>query len=490
MENIHQTTLVQKSSVLMLVILGVSFCVAEDVESAKRDVAASIDTKTDFYSGIARQIWNWAELAFLEEKSSALLQKTLKDEGFEIKAGIGGMPTAFVASYGSGKPVIGILAEFDALPGMSQKVSTKQESLVEGGNGHGCGHNLFGSGSTASAIAVKQWLVKSGTKGTVRLYGCPAEEAGGGKRFMVEAGVFDDADSILHWHPYDRNDASPYTTLAMSTARFKFHGKSAHAAGFPELGRSALDGVEAMDYMVNLMREHIPQESRIHYVITDGGKAPNVVPEYAEVYYFIRHPDLKTKDELCDRVAAAAEGAAIGTGTKVEYEIISGCPSILINDTLSGIVDKNLRIVGGVEYTAEEEKFAKKIHETLGANALEMGAEKVIEPYEHKKSPCSTDVGYVSMVAPTAQLVTATWVCGTPAHTWQAVSLNATSIAEKGMLNAAKTMAFTAIDLYLNPKIIKKAKEEFMQKRGTDEIYRPATKLKPQLDMYKAKEQK
>jgi aminobenzoyl-glutamate utilization protein B len=480
-------------SVLMFMLislfLGAGFCVGENIESTKQDVAKSIDAKADLYSKISRQIWDWAELAFLEEKSSSLLQKTLKDEGFTIEVGTGGMPTAFVASYGRGKPIIGILAEFDALPGMSQKVSTKHEPLVKGESGHGCGHNLFGTGSTAAAIAVKQWLVKSGTKGTVRLYGCPAEEAGGGKRFMVDAGVFDDVDAVLHWHPYDRNDGSPYTTLAMSSAMFKFYGKSAHAAGFPELGRSALDGVEAMDYMVNLMREHIPQESRIHYVITDGGKAPNVVPDYAEVYYFIRHPDLNIKNDLCHRVAAAAEGAAKGTGTKVEYEIISGCPSLLINDTLSRVVDKNLRIVGGVEYTAEEEKIAEEIHETLGENALARGAEKTIEPYGHKKSPCSTDVGYVSMVAPTAQLVTATWVSGTPAHTWQVVAVGATSIAEKGMINAAKTMAFTAIDLYFNPETVKKAKEEFIERRGTDDVYRPATKIEPPLDMYKPKEE-
>ncbi len=469
-------------------ILGTTFCAAEDIESAKQNVARSIDARFDFYSEISRQIWNWAELAFIEDKSSALLQKTLKDEGFEVETGVGGMPTAFVASYGSGKPVIGILAEFDALPGMSQKVSTKHEPLVEGGNGHGCGHNLFGTGSTAAAIAVKQWLVKSGTKGTVRLYGCPAEEAGGGKRFLTDAGVFDDVDAVLHWHPYDRNDASPYTTLAMSTARFKFHGKSAHAAGFPELGRSALDGVEAMDYMVNLMREHISQESRIHYVITDGGKAPNVVPDYAEVYYFIRHPDLNVLNDLCDRIAAAADGAAKGTGTTVEYEIISGCPSILINDVLSKVVDENLRIVGGIKYTPEEEKFAQAIHDTLGEDALPLGAEKIIEPYGHKKSPCSTDIGYVSMIAPSAQLVTATWVSGTPAHTWQAVAVGANSIAEKGMIVAAKTMALTAIDLYSNPETVKKAKEEFLQRRDTDEVYRPATKLQPELDMYKPKE--
>ncbi len=472
---------------LLFFVLGANFCAAEDVESIKQDVAKSIDVRVDSYSKISRQIWGWAELAFLEEKSSALLQSTLKDEGFEIEPGIGGMPTAFVASYGSGKPIIGILAEFDALPGMSQKVSTKHEPLVKGESGHGCGHNLFGTGSTAAAIAVKQWLAKSGNKGTIRLYGCPAEEAGGGKRFMVEAGVFDDVDVVLHWHPYDRNDASPYTTLSMSAARFKFYGKSAHAAGFPHLGRSALDGVEAMNYMVNLMREHIHQESRIHYVITDGGRAPNVVPDYAEVYYFIRHPDLKVKDDLCDRVAAAADGAAKGTGTKVEYEIISGCPSLLINDALSRVMDKNMRIVGGVEYTAEEEKIAKAIHKTLGKNALALGAEKTIEPYDHKKSPCSTDVGYVSMVAPTAQLVTATWVSGTPAHTWQVVAVGATSIAEKGMINAAKTMAFTAIDLYLDPETVKKAKEEFLQRRGTDKVYRPATKIEPPLDMYKPK---
>ena len=267
-----------------LLFVSVLLPVLASGKAKKKDVLKSIEKKEENYHKIAKQIWTWAEAGYQEYKSSELLQKTLRDEDFSIEMGVAEIPTAFVASYGSGKPIIGILAEFDALPGLSQEASPVRKPRVEGASGHACGHHLFGTASTAAAIAVKEWMKKSGTIGTLRLYGTPAEEGGSGKVYMVRAGLFDDVDAVLHWHASDRNDASPATTLANRSAKFRFSGYSSHAAGAPERGRSALDGIEAMNYMVNLMREHVPQETRIHYVITRGGDAPNVVPDFAETF--------------------------------------------------------------------------------------------------------------------------------------------------------------------------------------------------------------
>ena len=278
----------------------------------KAEVTQTLDARADEYFDVAHQIWGWAELGYQEEKSSALLQQVLTNEGFSVESGIVGIPTAFVAEYGNGAPVIGILAEFDALPGLSQKATPVREPLVSDGSGHACGHHLFGAASVAAAVAVKDWLAASGQSGTVRLYGTPAEEGGAGKVYLVREGLFNDVDAVLHWHPSDRNDASPATTLANRSAKFRFYGRSTHAAGAPERGRSALDGVEAMNMMTNLLREHVPQETRIHYVITRGGLAPNVVPDYAEVYYYVRHPSAQTLEEIFPRVVQAAEGRGPG----------------------------------------------------------------------------------------------------------------------------------------------------------------------------------
>ena len=281
----------------------------------------SLDGNRDAYAGIARQIWGFAEVGYQEEKSSALLASRLESAGFAVQRSVAEIPTAFVASWGSGKPVIAIIGEFDALPGLSQDALPERKPLIENGPGHGCGHHLFGTASMAAALAVKEWLVSTKQPGTVRFYGTPAEEGGSGKVYMVRAGLFQDVDVAIGWHPGDRNDASPGSTLANITGKVRFRGISAHASSAPDRGRSALDGVEAMNNMVNLMREHVPQETRIHYVITRGGLAPNVVPDFAEVYYYARHPDMPVLDGIWDRITKAAEGAALGTGTKVEIEI-------------------------------------------------------------------------------------------------------------------------------------------------------------------------
>jgi aminobenzoyl-glutamate utilization protein B len=255
---------------------------------------------------------------------------------------------------------------------------------------HACGHHLFGAGSVAAAIATKKWLEGSGAPGTVRLYGTPAEEGGGGKVYMVREGLFDDVDAVLHWHAFDQNDASPSTSLAALSAKFLFEGTSAHAAAAPERGRSALDGVEALNFMANLMREHVPQETRMHYVITNGGAAPNVVPDEAEVYYIVRHPDTEQVAAIFERLVQAAEGAARGTGTTVTYELVNGVYSVLPNDTLSRLMDRNLRDVGGLDYSAEERAFAEQLRATLPPDALPVSSASEIQPYELRPLPAST----------------------------------------------------------------------------------------------------
>ncbi len=432
----------------------------------KKDVQRSIEKRAKEYEKIAKSIWNWAEVGYQEEKSSGLLKKTLSDEGFSIESGVAEIPTAFVAEFGSGKPIIGILAEFDALPGISQDVATERKPIIDGGAGHACGHHLFGTASTAAAIAVKDYLKKTGQKGTIRLYGTPAEEGGSGKVYMVRAGLFDDVDVVLHWHAGDRNAASPSTSMANRSAKFRFHGYSAHAAGAPEKGRSSLDAVEAMNHMVNLMREHIPDGSRIHYVITRGGNAPNVVPDYAEVFYYVRDFNVDILEDIWARVVKAAEGAALGTETRMEYEIIHGNRPVLANEVTQKIMYDNLVSIGGVKYTSQEKEFAEQIYKTLRSPDKEISSAATIQPYKFNKGKGSTDVGDVSWMVPTAGLRTATWVPGTSAHTWQAVAAGGMGIGMKGMMNAAKTIAGTAVDLYNNPEAVKNAKKELLERRG------------------------
>ncbi|WP_419935821.1 M20 family metallopeptidase [Candidatus Palauibacter sp.] len=432
-----------------------------------------IEARRDHYGGVARQIWEWAEVGYQEEQSSELLKTELEAAGFSIESDIAGMPTAFVASYGSGGPVIGLLAEYDALPGISQDAVPERKPIIDGGAGHACGHHLFGTGSVAAAIAVKEWLDETGHEGTIRLYGTPAEEGGAGKVYMVRDGLFDDVDVALHWHPGSRNSAQAGRSLANKSAKFRFRGYSAHAAGAPERGRSALDGVEAMNHMVNLMREHVPQETRIHYAITHGGFAPNVVPDFAEVYYYVRHPYAPTVLELFERVARAAEGAAMGTGTEMEYEVIHGLYDLVPNVALGQVMDANLRKVGGVEYTEAERVFARQIQATFeGGPSRPLGSEgEIVDFGVEGVGGGSTDVGDISWVVPTAGLSTATWVPGTSAHSWQAVAAGGTDIGTKGMMVAAKTLALTMIELFQSPDVIAAAWEELAERRGADFEY-------------------
>jgi aminobenzoyl-glutamate utilization protein B len=444
-----------------------------NAQLTKDEVLLEMDKKSEAYGAIAQNIWEFAEMGYLEEMSSSLLQKTLSDEGFTIKKGVAGIPTAFVAEYGSGAPIIAILGEYDALPGLSQKAVPEKSSAGKEA-GHGCGHHLFGTASAAAAIAVKDWMTAGNTKGTIRFYGCPAEEGGSGKVYMVRDGLFNDVDIALHWHPGAENEANAGAALANKSAKFRFYGISAHAAGAPEKGRSALDGVEAMNMMVNMMREHIPEEARIHYVITQGGKAPNVVPDFAEVYYYARHDKRDVVLNIFDRIAKAAEGAALGTGTTMDYELIGGTHELLPNLTIQKLMYDNLLKVGGVNYTQEEIVFADKIAKTMGSEKADLEIAENIQPYNTVGvTSGSTDVGDVSFAVPTAGMGAATWVPGTPAHSWQAVAAGGTSIGKKGMMVAAKTLTLTAIDLFTSQELVAKSKAEFLERRGSEFVYIP-----------------
>ena len=439
-----------------------------DHSKDKQDIVASLNSKYDFYKERAMKIWNYAEVGFKEEKSTALLQETLKENGFIIQSGVADIPTAFVASYGSGSPVIGILAEFDALPGMSQQAIAEKKPIEGKNAGQACGHHLFGVASVAASIEIKKLIEEKKLSGTIRVYGCPAEEGGSGKVYMVRAGLFSDVDIVIHWHPDEHNAVTMTSALANTSAKFRFKGISAHASMAPEKGRSALDAVEAMDNMVNMMREHVPQETRIHYVITNGGQAPNIVPDFAEAYYYIRHPQKDVVLKVFDRVVKAAQGAALGTGTEMEYELIGGSHDLLLNKTLADAMQKNLEMVGGVSYTPDEIEFGKKLQSTFNFIYPTIESGTHVNPLKTivGGGQGSTDVGDVSYVVPTVGLETATWIPGTPAHSWQAVACGGTDIGTKGMMVAAKTMALTAFDLYTTPALIISAKEEFKKNKG------------------------
>ena len=459
-------TRVTKTTTFLLVCALAQISHAAD----KDQVLSFVDERYDETARIARTLWEYAEVGYQETKSSSLLQQTLNDEGFSIDAGVADIPTAFVASYGSGKPVIGILAEFDALPGINQD-SVAARSPIPGKvpampAATTCWRRLRQCRHCRAPL-----LEDSGNRGTIRVYGTPAEEGGSGKVYMVRAGLFDDVDTVLHWHAGDENSASATRSLANRSAKFRFHGVSAHAAGAPENARSALDGVEAFNHMVNLMREHVPMETRIHYVITAGGNAPNVVPDFAEVFYYVRHPDAAIVKEIWVRLEAAAEGAALGTGTRVEAELIHGNHSVQVNETLAKMMDEKLREVGGITYTPEEQAFAEEIYQSLNNPKLELGSQADVQPYSVGTGFHSTDVGDVSIAVPTVGLSTATWVPGTSAHSWQSTAASGMTIGYKGALVASKTLSLAAIELFENSDLRAQARVEHEKQVGSDFHY-------------------
>lgn len=469
-------------------------CITLDSFSQKKkadvkDVVASaimksLDEKYAWYKEKALKIWEYAEPGFHETRSTALLQTTLQENEFTVQNNVAEMPTAFVATYGSGQPVIGLLAEFDALPGLSQKPVPVKEKDTLRQNGHGCGHHLFGVGSVAAAIELKEYLKNHKQSGTIKVYGTPAEEGGSGKVFMAREGLFEGTDIVMHWHPDNKNHANPYTSLANISVKFRFAGIAAHASRYPEKGRSALDAVEAMDFMANMMREHIPSDARMHYVITNGGSAPNVVPDFAEVYYYMRHNNREVLAGLFDRLVKIAEGAAIGTGTNMSYEITGAVYDLLPNDVLSRIMYNNLVKVGGVKYTPEEVLFAQKLQQSLFDSVKpDISGVYVIQPYKNTSektysggdasSGGSTDVGDVSWVVPTVGLRAAAWPAGISSHSWQSTACGGTDIGIKGMFIAAKTLALTGIDLLSHPDWVDNAKKEWQKARGENFKYVP-----------------
>lgn len=457
-----------KLSVFFLCFLLSLFATAQ-----KEELFNNIEQNKVKYAEVAQNIWEYAEVGYQEEKSSEDLISLLREAGFKISKGVAEIPTAFIAEYNKGGPIIGILGEYDALPGLSQTNEAVKRERDGVKSGHACGHNLFGVASAAAAISIKKWLESSKEKGTIRFYGCPAEEGGSGKVYMVREGLFEDVDIVLHWHPSGNNNATVKSSLANKTGKFRFYGTSSHAASAPEQGRSALDGLEAMNNMLNLMREHVDPESRIHYVITKGGDAPNVVPNFAEGYYYVRHPNPEEVRNMWSRLELCAKGAAMGTETEVDYEVLGGVYNILPNETLQRLVYKELDLVGGVYYDQKEREYAEKIKETLQNQIPLIESEKII-PFAinlSTKGGGSTDVGDVSWAVPTAGFSTATYVPGTPGHSWQAASCTGTSIGHKGMINAAKVLSASAYELIKNPKIIKEARVEFENKRGKNYIY-------------------
>ncbi|MBQ8605035.1 MAG: amidohydrolase [Oscillospiraceae bacterium] len=448
---------------------------------------AAVDSVADVIARVNDEVWQAAEVYFKEYKSAQALAKAAEEFGFETEMGVSGIPTAFVSKWGTKGPKIGILAEYDALDALSQKQGVAEkmpaDGRVEGEPGHGCGHNSLGAGALGACIGLKKYCEENGVDAQIYFFGCPGEENGSGKVFMARDGLFDDMDICLTWHPGDTNNITGVGSLANISIKYKFHGVASHAAATPHLGRSALDACELMNVGVNYLREHIIPEARIHYSYLDaGGKAPNVVQDYACTYYFVRAPKAKTAFEITDRVDDIARGAALMTGTQLEIIHMDGLSDYIPNETLGNLMYEAFCEVGTPEYTEEELAMAKAFTDSIDPKALEMGRalaakdnnlpvsayegvylDKNIAPYKHlpeKAMPGSTDVGDVSYCAPTAQFNGATIVVGTPSHSWQMTGQGAVSYCHKGTVNAAKVLALTALKAIDNPEIIAKAKAE------------------------------
>jgi len=443
-----------------LIVFGTSLVLAQD------PVLSKVEARAARFGEISRQIWDLAELGFKESRSAALLRDELRRSGFRIEDGVAGMPTAFTASWGEGQPVIAILGEYDALPGLSQDTVAEPKPIAAGGSGHGCGHNLFGSASALAAIAVKEELEARKLKGAIRFYGTPAEEGGGGKIFMIRAGLFRDVDIALVWHPWDANEADNQSWLANTMAKVGYFGRAAHAAAAPDKGRSALDGLEITTHAINLLREHVPQETRMHYAITRGGGAANIVPGMAELSLIIRHPQLSMLESITERVMNCAQAGALGSGTRMEWNVQGAYANYLPNRTLVQVLDAALRQSGGVQYTPAERAFASQIRGTLEGDLPPIEQVEQIGPPRTRLLSGSTDVGDVSWVVPTGQFLAATWVAGVPPHTWQSTACSGSSIGRKGMLVAARTLALAAVRLFDHPEQVEAAKAAFVEARA------------------------
>ena len=455
-----------------------------------------IDGKGSVFTKMADDIWRFAEPAWSEKKSAGLQADYLREIGFSVTRDLSGIPTAFVAEWGAGDPVIGFVGEYDALPGLSQKAVPYREPVSEGGPGHGCGHNLLGTGCLASAAAIRYWLEESGTKGTVRYYGCPAEEQISAKTFMAKSGYFDDLSAALNFHPSNKNMPGKGTAVGVYDATFTFRGTAAHAGGSPEKGRSALDAVELMNVGVNYLREHVPDKVRIHYAITDGGAVPNIVPDVAKVWYFVRALERKLLDEVYERIQKVAQGAALMTETRVEVAFNGACSSLLNNHYLADLHFEAMKEVGPIEFTADEIDFAKAINEHYPKENTERIFADLRIPDEHRDriddlrgcalidddfpafdeeevSTGSTDVGDVSWITPLSMLQTTCFSSGAAGHSWGITASSGSSIGHKGMLHAAKIMALTAEWLYSDETHLERARSEFEARIGKTPYVNP-----------------
>jgi aminobenzoyl-glutamate utilization protein B len=467
-------------------------CAFDWIENNKKSIIETSD-----------KVWAFAELGLIESKSSALLADELEKHGFKVERGIAGMPTAFVASWGEGKPVIGIMGEYDALPGLSQKKVPLQEPLEPGKPGHGCGHNIHGSSGMAAAIAVKIAMEKNRIKGTIKFFGCPAEENFSGKVYMVRDGYFNGVDAVISHHPSTMNEASLQSSLAVNSVKFHFYGKASHAGASPEQGRSALDAVELMNIGVNYLREHVIQDARIHYIVEKGGDQPNIVPPYARSWYYVRAPERDQMEFVYDWILDIAKGAAIMTRTELKTEFLEGSYNVIPNRTISELIVKNMREIGLPKYGDEDLKFAEEIAKTITPEmkisqlkkSKRHGWEKLVDkliddevpnPWgEGEVSHGSTDVADVSWQAPAVEFGTATWILGTPAHSWQAVAQSGVGIGHVSLIFAAKVITATAIDLLTNSEALTKAKEEHRQRIGNKKYKSPIPpENKPPLDVW------
>jgi len=431
----------------------------------KKQALTWLDKHFSELSQLNRKIWEFAEIAMEEYRSSALLADYLEKNGFLVQRGVAGMPTAFVAVYGTGKPVIGILAEYDALPGLSQDTVPYKKPLEKGKPGHGCGHNIFGVASTAAAVALKEVMANNNLSGTIKLFGCPAEETLIGKVFMAREGLFNDLDACIQWHPSSRNGVSLGSSNALNQFEVEFFGKTAHAAGDPWHGRSALDAIELTNVGINYLREHLKPTARIHYVITDGGLAPNVVPDYARAWYYVRDADRESVEEDYRRVLDIIEGAAKMTGTTYKVHFISGVYNLLPNQAGCEVVYSNLLLVGPPSFDEKEDEFAREIQKNLGVEPK--GLDKKIQPLKRPGRSWgggSTDVADVSWITPTTTLGIACKPLGTPGHHWSTVACGGMSIGHKAMMTAGKVMALTGLDFLTKPEILKKMREEWLKK--------------------------
>ena len=452
-----------------LIVAGLLGCGtgAAQTPAAHQQVMQLVEQHKGEFIETSKRIWEYAELGYHEDKSSAALQRDLKAAGFAIQSGMADEPTAFIASYGQGKPVIAILGEFDALPGLSQAALPDRSPIVNAAPGHGCGHNLLGSGAALAAVAVKEYLEENHASGTLRYYGTPAEEGGSGKVYLVRAGLFRDVDVVLHWHPSNNNSVINGGALAVVSAKFTFHGVAAHAALAPDRGRSALDAIMLMGNGIEFLREHVPSNTRIHYIITNGGAAVNIVPDMATLQLMARSPSLTTLDGIWGRILKIAQGASLMTETSMDVKVDSTDANIIPNTPLSHLAQKELEEVGGFRYTAEEQHFATELQKSLLPDAAGSAEtpETVLplKPIDPNAPSASTDVGDVSWNVPTIGFAAATFVPGVSAHSWQATACAGMSIGQRGMVVAAKALALTAVDLLADPRLVEEAKADFAE---------------------------